>query len=566
MERPASAVKELVENALDAGAARISIDYEEGGRRRIRVTDDGSGIVREELPLAVERHATSKLSAGDLHNIRTMGFRGEALAAISGVSRFSLTSRVAGSDHAWRLQVDAGKRREPEPAALERGTVVEVRDLFYATPARLGFLRSARSEGNAIADTVRNLAIANPHVGFTLRHGERELLQCPPEEGSESAARAGRIERVLGEGFRQNAFEVRAGRPVASLSGHAGLPTHHRSTGQAQFVFVNSRPVRDRLVLGAVRGAYRDLLPRGRFPVVALWLETDPSRVDVNVHPAKSEVRFRDADQIRSLVAGSLRHSLVGSSHRTSNEIHANALDAFRTGSSPLPGNVLPTGGDAAILFPAPPAAPGVETRSAEAEGPDASAFPLGAARAQLHRMFIVSQTADGVALIDQHAAHERLVYERLKAELDAEGIERKNLLIPDIVRMDSADRERLLSRAGELKELGLVIEAFGPDEICVREVPAILGEVESESLLRDLAGDIAEYREAATLREQLEAVCSRMACHGSVRGGRALTLNEMNKLLRDMEETPHSGQCNHGRPTYVELKLADLEKLFERR
>lgn len=569
VERPASVVKELVENSLDAQADRIVVEFEDGGRRLIRVSDNGSGIPGAQLRLAVERHATSKLEADDLQNIRTMGFRGEALAAIAGVSRFSIVTRAGADDHGWELQVDAGEAATPKPAAGEPGTTVEVQDLFYATPARAGFLRSTRAEGGAIVDVMRNIAIAHPAVTFVVRNESREVLNCRGETGDLAAARQARIGQVLGAKFLENAVAVAGQRTAARLSGFAALPTFHRNTGQQQYVFVNGRPVRDRAILGAVRGAYRDLLPRGTFPVHVIWLDVEPDRVDVNVHPAKSEVRFRDAAEVRGLVVSSIREALVGAGHRASTEGGQEALASFRrfTGyaSRPAPGGTTSTGADPQ-LFVAPPAGSEPDPAVVESSGPTPGDFPLGAARAQLHRTFIVAQTEDGLVIVDQHAAHERLIYELIKADLERAGVTRSRLLIPDIVKLGPGEADRLLARREELAELGLVIETFSPDSVCVREVPEMLHNVDVESLLRELADDLAEWDEAVTLRSRLDAVCSRMACHGSIRGGQSLTIEQMNGLLRKMEKTPHSGQCNHGRPTYVELKLKDLEKLFERR
>ena len=562
VERPASAVKELVENALDAGAGQISVHIEEGGRGRIQVADDGIGIPRAELPLAIERHATSKLATEDLQQIRSMGFRGEALAAISGVSRFSLVSRPAGAEHAWRLEVNAGVAGEPAPAPGGEGTTVEVLDLFYATPARLGFLRKPRTEAAAVADVMRDLAVASPSTGFLFCDDGREVLRVTPESGDRDEARRARIGAVLGEGFLENAVPAAGQREAGAVWGYAGLPTHNRSNGHAQYVFVNNRPVHDRVVQGAIRGAYRDLLPRGRFPVLAIWIETEADRVDVNVHPAKSQIRFRDEAEIRALIVGSLRRALTGAGHLATSEGGRAALTSFQR--QPESTGVSSGGPE---LFAAPPSAPGADPAVVEAEGPAPGDYPLGAARAQLHRMFILAQTENGIVLVDQHAAHERLVYERMKADLEAKGVARQNLLIPDVVELPPGDADRVLARSAELAELGLVIEPFGGNAVCVREVPQILGVVDTKGLLHDLAGDFAEDGDApASLRSRLDAVCSRMACHSSIRGGRALSVNEMNQLLRDMESTPHSGQCNHGRPTYVEMKLDDLLTLFERR
>lgn len=562
VERPASAIKELIENALDANARHIEIEVEDGGKRLIRVVDDGTGITAEQLPLAVERHATSKLPGNDLFDIRTMGFRGEALAAIAGVSRFTLTSRAEGADAAWRIEVDAGRVGKVRPAALQRGTRAEARDLFYATPARLKFLRGERSESMEIAETVRNLACANPAVGMVLRNGGREVLRFAPEKGDAAEARRARIGQVIGADFLKDSMEVSRATPVGRISGLVGKPTHNRSRGNAMRVFVNGRPVRDTLVLGAVRGAYRGQVPSGRHPVVALWIDVPPDRLDANVHPAKTEVRFRDAAEIRANTVRCLRDAIAEAGHRAASTGGMTAVSSFRGVGPAIGMPAFPPPADARpVIFDTPPGAtpmakPDHATRT----------YPLGAACAQLHRMFIVAETPEGIVLVDQHAAHERIVFEQMKAQLAEDGVARSQLLIPDVVSLPETDTERLLARREELEELGLVIEPMQSGQLCVREVPTLLGEVNSARLLQDLAADLAEGDEATSLRSRLEAVCSRMACHGSVRGGATLSQAEMNALLRKMEATPHSGQCNHGRPTYVEMKLEDLERLFERR
>ena len=582
VERPASAVKELVENAIDAGAARIDVVARDGGRTLISVTDDGCGMDAEELTLAVQRHATSKLPHGDLTDIRSMGFRGEALPSIGAVSRLTLTSRPPDSDSAWRIHVEGGKVGEPEPAAHPTGTRVELRDLFYATPARLKFLRGERSEATAITDVINRLAMARPDIGFSLNDGVKDKFRYAPEAGDLFDARLARLARIMGRDFAENALALDAAREGARLTGYAGLPTLNRGTAQHQYLFVNGRPVRDRLLVGAVRGAYADFLARGRHPMVALFLEVDPQDLDVNVHPAKAEVRFRESGNIRGLIVGGLRHALAEAGHRASTTVAAAALGAVRPGEAPMggyqgnyayrPNNPSRGLAEAAAAFQSPfdhmpPSAPPSAEAPHEGDEPrPVRDYPLGAARAQLHDTYIVAQTADGLIVVDQHAAHERLVYERMKAALADSGVARQGLLLPEVVELDEAGARRLGERAGELAELGLVLEPFGEGAVMVRETPSLLGEVDTQSLVRDLADELAELGQALSLKERLEDVCSTMACHGSVRAGRRLTLDEMNALLRQMEATPHSGQCNHGRPTYVELKLADIEKLFGRR
>ncbi len=579
IERPAAVLKELTENALDAGAGRIEAALRDGGRVFLSVTDDGCGMTPDELGLAVERHATSKLPDDDLVHIRTLGFRGEALPSIGAVSRMTVASRAAGATDAWCLAVEGGRRGELEPAALSRGTRVEVRDLFYATPARLKFLKSPRAELAQVRDALSRLAMAHHAVSFTLSDGTRTLLDLPAAQGELFEARLKRLAAILGRDFADNALSVDAEREDLRLTGHIGLPTLNRASSQAQYLFVNGRPVRDKLLYGAVRGAYRDFLAHDRHPVVVLYLEVPPDTVDVNVHPAKTEVRFRDPGLVRGLIVSAAKHALAEAGHRASTTVAAAALGALSPRGGPGP--VYASGGGTATLprglaeavaqyhapLPGLPGEPAARPAGvAVDDGELAGAHPLGAARAQLHGTYIVAQTGDGIVIVDQHAAHERLVYERMKQQLAESGVATQLLLIPEVVELDETAAERLVARAGELAELGLKIEAFGPGAVVVREVPALLGQVDVQGLLRDLADDLMELGEALSLPASLEAVCSTMACHGSVRAGRQLNADEMNALLRQMEATPHSGQCNHGRPTYVELKLADIEKLFGRR
>jgi DNA mismatch repair protein MutL len=576
VERPAAAVKELVENAIDAGAARIEVHLREGGRALIAVSDDGVGMTSEELVLAVERHATSKLPGDDLLDLRWLGFRGEALPSIAAVSRLAITSRARGAAEAWRLAVEGGAKMPPAPAALPFGTRVEVRDLFYATPARLKFLRGERAEQLACVDAVERLAMAHPAIGFRLlAEGDRPLADVAAEPGELFDARLARLSAVLGRDFAANAMRIAAEREGIRLQGYAGVPTFHRATAQHQYLFVNGRPVRDRLLYGAVRGAYQDFLARDRHPVLALFLDLPPREVDVNVHPTKAEVRFRDAGLVRGLIVGALKHALAEAGHRAATTAADAALGAFRPGVLG-PTSAVPRGlAEAAAAYFAPtrdpdtPALPGLDAPSAPAAdaGEAVASFPLGVARAQLHATYIVAQTRDGIVIVDQHAAHERLVYERMKAMLENGGVARQGLLLPEVVELEQpAAVERLVARAGELAELGLQLEAFGPGAVIVRAVPALLGDTDVAGLVRDLADELAELGEAPALKGKLEAVCGAMACHGSIRAGRRLLTEEMNALLRQMEATPYSGQCNHGRPTYVELKLADIERLFGRR
>lgn len=587
VERPASAVKELVENALDAGARRIAVTLKEGGRTFISVVDDGVGMSPDELRLAVERHCTSKLPDDDLTDIRTLGFRGEALPSIASVSRFTITSRPAGADTAWSLEIDGGAKGEPRPAAHPQGTRVEVRELFFATPARLKFLKEPRTESGHVADAMRRLAMAHPEVAFRLESEERALIDLAaanPSLLSGDAARLERLGAIMGREFADNAVAIDANREGFRLTGFAGLPTLNRPTGQHQYLFVNGRPVRDKLLAGAVRGAYQDFLARDRHPMVALFLEAPTEMVDVNVHPAKTEVRFRDAGIVRGMIVGALRTALSAAGHRASTTVSDAALGAFRphTGfSTPLPmggghsGGGYSNGGgyasvprglaEAAMQFMAP-----LDGLSARVEEQPANIapgnYPLGVARAQLHETYIVTQTDQGVVIVDQHAAHERLVHERLKTQLEAEGVKRQALLLPEVVEIGEDGARRLTQRAAELADMGLVLEPFGLGAVVVRETPAVLGELDIQGLVRDLADELSEMGDHLSLKEKVEEVCGTLACHTSVRAGRRLTVEEMNALLRQMEATPHSGQCNHGRPTYVELKLADIERLFGRR
>ena len=587
IERPAAAVKELIENSIDAGATRIEVLLHDGGKSLIQVTDDGAGMTPDELALAVERHATSKLPTDDLLAIATLGFRGEALPSIGAVSRLAITSRRAGADSAWRIEVEGGVRRDPAPASLGRGTRVEVRDLFYATPARLNFLKSTRAELDAAVDVVERLAMAHPAIGFTLSDGARTPVKLPPIETDDGLLK--RLGGVLGKEFAANALKIFAERESVVLAGYAALPTLNRATAAAQYLFVNGRPVRDKLLIGAVRGAYADFLSHDRHAMVALFLDLPTSEVDVNVHPAKTEVRFREAGLVRGLIVGALKHAMAEAGHRASTTVGAAALGAFRPGDPlanaaggwrPVQGSFAPTHpsrgmAEAAASFQAPlPAGEsggGVAFAPPSAPAPGelaepADAWPLGAARAQLHGTYIVAQTGDGIVIVDQHAAHERLVYERLKAALAESGLKRQVLLMPEVVELAESAVTRLAQHAPALANLGLVLETFGPGAVVVRETPAMLGAVDVQSLVRDLADEIVELGEGRSLAERLAEVASTMACHGSVRAGRRLSPPEMNALLREMEATPHSGQCNHGRPTYVELKLGDIERLFGRR
>jgi DNA mismatch repair protein MutL len=580
VERPAAAVKELVENALDAGASRIDVAIAGGGQKLIRVADDGAGMDEVDLVLCVERHATSKIPDGDLTNIATLGFRGEALPSIASVARVEIAARTAAAAHGQRLRVEFGDVAPPVPIAMAQGVRVEVRDLFAATPARLKFLKSERAEASAVSDVMKRLAMAHPGVRFSLG-GEGlagfDYQACPPGHDGLLA----RLTQVLGRDFRENALAVDAERENFRLWGFAGLPTWHRANALAQFIFVNGRPVRDRQIAGAIRAAYMDYLSSDRHPTLALFITCPPRLVDVNVHPAKAEVRFADPGLVRGLVIGALKQSLTAALHRATPTAAAAAAKKFSQGLSsftsafarPAPAQnwdwraspAAPTLLDSAPGFAE--AAPAADVRAHEAPAQQSDlAAPLGAARAQIHETYIIAQTKDGLVLVDQHAAHERLVYERLKAERAKNGVARQALLSPLVVDLDADDAARLVEATELLGSLGLALEPFGPGAVAVHEAPAALRAADIEPLVRDLACSLAEDGAASPLEKKLDHVLATMACHHSVRSGRRLAPEEMNALLREMERTPGSGQCNHGRPTYVELKLADIEKLFGRR
>lgn len=582
VERPASAVKELVENAIDAGARRITIEYADGGKTLIRVTDDGCGMAPGDLALALSRHATSKIDGSDLLNIHTFGFRGEALPSLGAVGRLTIASRADGEDGA-EITVKGGQLGTVRPAALNAGTVVTLRDLFYATPARLKFLRTDRAEAQAIGDVVKRLAMAEPFVQFTLRDvsgdgNGRDIFRVGAEQGDLFDALHGRLAQVLGREFAENALAIDALREGLHLTGFAALPTYSRGSAVAQFLFVNGRPVKDKLLVGALRGAYFDFLSRDRHPAAALFIDCDPTLVDVNVHPAKSEVRFRDPGVARGLIVSALRHALAEAGHRASTTVAQATLGAMQP---ERPGARVyqmdrPSAGARAAAYQA--QAPGfaetqgvwgrVESAEPITETVDDTPppdYPLGTARGQVHENYIIAQTATGMVIVDQHAAHERLVYEKLKRQMAENGVAAQALLIPEIVELSADDCTRLLDHAAELSTLGLGIEEFGGNAIAVRETPAILGEVNARAMLLDILDELSDQNSSNLVQARIEAILSRVACHGSIRSGRRMRADEMNALLREMEATPHSGQCNHGRPTYVELKLHDIERLFGR-
>ena len=604
IERPAAAVKEVVENAIDAGASRITVTLRDGGRSMIRVSDNGIGMASDDLAACIDRHATSKLWDDDLVNISSLGFRGEALPSIGAISRLTITSRAKDRD-AFQIKVEGGRKTPVQPASHAQGTTVEIADLFYATPARLKFLKTPRTEAMNVKETLTRLAMAYPDIHFELVHDGKTSLNLPTKTGDLFEARLGRLSDIMGRDFYDNALQIEAEREEIKLTGYAGLPTLNRGNAKHQYMFVNGRPVKDKLLHGAVRGAYADFLARDRHPLLCLFVDLPPAFVDVNVHPAKSEVRFKDAQLVRGLIVSALRHALNAAGHRASTTVAQDALSRISPEQSsfypdpavtntPFSFPASSHGGFQSAPYQSQPFQGAPETftnpstfgqndaqsfgglsemapsaryhETAPLENAAQQNFPLGTARAQLHETYIVAQTQNGIVIVDQHAAHERLVYERMKKAIAETGIKRQGLLIPEIIEMEDSDIDRLTARRDEFAELGLVIEPFGDGAMAVHEIPALLGRTNVEKLVRDLADELAEMDEALALKERLEEICGTMACHGSVRAGRRLNIEEMNAILRDMEKTPYSGQCNHGRPTYVELKLSDIEKLFGRK
>lgn len=609
IERPAAAVKELVENAIDAGAQNIEVSCREGGKSLIRITDDGCGMSREELYSATDRHATSKLPDDDLVHIKTLGFRGEALPSIASVARMSIKSRAKGADEAWELNIEGGKKAEAVPASIHAGSQIEVRDLFYATPARLKFLKSDRSEYMAVRDMLIRLSMSAPHVSLKFVHDGKTAFHHQAEQGDFLDQKRQRLGDILGKEFYENALHIDAEREDVTLSGYISLPTLNRGTSQYQYLFVNGRPVKDRLLIGALRAAYADVLARDRYPMVALFLDMPAALVDVNVHPAKSEVRFRDERMVRGLIISAIRHAIHEGGYDSSSDMAEKALGMMRPQSfgrdggsfaAPLRGegggrsypahsysssagggsyaqaSLMHNGSALAEavqqvyepfhdMVPAARSEEYVDPQTGEIENA-AEKFPMGAARAQVHKNYIIAQHEDGLVIVDQHAAHERLVYEKFKAQVEESGIEKQGLLTPEIIDLDQTDLARILDVADELAKTGLEIESFGPGAIAVQSLPALLGDkVNIRGLIQDLCDELAEHGTAEGLKERMNHILATMACHGSVRSGRILNVQEMNALLRQMEETPLSGQCNHGRPTWVKLKLSDIEKLFGR-
>lgn len=556
VERPASVVKELVENAIDAGSTQIDVVFRGGGKALIRVADNGQGMSAGEIPLALERHATSKLSDDDLIHISTLGFRGEALPSIASVSRMVIASRWMGSDEAWAVAVEAGRMEPVMPARLALGTEIEVRDLFFATPARLKFLKADRTETTEAVDVVKRLALAHPEAGFTFATEERQWITCPAGEAAKD-----RVARLMGREFMDNAVAVDHASEDIRISGFASLPTYARGQANNQFAFVNGRPVRDKLVSGAIRGAYADILPPGRFPSLCLFIDCADSRVDVNVHPAKTEVRFRDSGFVRSMIVSALKRALAAAPLKTDTAKSSGTAEAFRPRNEfyNSASNYLAEDVQASFAMQMPPQ--GMAQQSTDA----AADFPLGLARAQLHNTYIVSQTSKGFILVDQHAAHERIVYERLKRERAGRGVLTQPLLVPQVIELDPTSAATVLGLAEVLAEAGLKLEGFGENAVIVREVPAALAKADVATLLNAVADEERELGQSETVQERINHVLATLACHHSVRAGRGLRVEEMNALLREMEVTPNSGQCNHGRPTFIELKLPDIERLFGR-
>ena len=602
VERPSSVVKELVENAIDAKATSIEVKLVDGGKSLIAITDNGKGMAKEELALAVERHATSKLPDDDLFNINFLGFRGEALPSIASVARMSIVSRTKDEENAWKIEVNGGVKEEVCPCAAPYGTKIEVRDLFYAMPARLKFLKASSSETAQCVDILNRIALANPSISFVLYEGEKKKVFLPACNGDLFDARLERLSAVMGKEFGENSFMVDAEREGVRLSGYASLPTLNKANSLSQFLFVNNRPVRDKLLLGAIRGAYQDVLASGRYPVCALFFDVDPRYVDVNVHPAKAEVRFFDNALVRGILVSALRNGLNQFANRTSNTISLehlieDSLPDFSAQTAQEKGEGLEQSGsfapEAGVMCENMPSSPvfryqafqskvggygkrqavlpelernfSVRVEEVEDQIERSDVGKLGLAKAQFHDTYIISQSEDSIIITDQHAAHERIVMEKLKESLLKGRPASQMLLIPEIVDLDLSEKNRLLAASPDLEKLGLVVEEFGSTAVIVREIPALISGADVKGLIKDLAQEMAEWGTGFELTEKLHLVCATIACHGSVRAGRKLNIEEMNRLLRDMEKTPHSGQCNHGRPTYVELKIADIAKLFDR-
>lgn len=584
IERPAAAVKELVENAIDAGATQIDIDIRDGGKSLISIRDNGHGMEAEDMEAAIERHATSKLPEDDLVNIQHLGFRGEALPSIGSVSRLNIKSKASSENDAWEISMTGGQKTKPEPTGHPDGTTIEVRDLFYATPARLKFLKTDRAEFSAIKDTITRIAMAFPQIGFKLSHDGVVKLNLSIEQGDLLNQKRERLAAILGKEFGENAFPVNIEREHVKINGYSSLPTLNRATNQYQYLFVNGRPVKDRMLLGCVRAAYTDVLHSGRHPLCALFIDIAPEYVDVNVHPAKAEVRFRDAGHVRGLIITALKHALLQGGQTTSSTLSQQTLDRIQpqhSNQNPLPmtrGNTpaVPYSYAQGNLAENPQAHYQPSPQNFENLSPSArheimpeveNEFPLGAARAQIHENYIIAQNKEGLVIVDQHAAHERMVYEKFKTQMEKGKIESQGLLVPEIIDLNEEQINLLNDHQETLNKFGLFIEAFGNNSISVQSVPALLGEkAKIKGLIYDIIDEITEHKTVEKLKKSLYEVLSTAACHGSIRSGRRLNADEMNSLLRQMEETENSGHCNHGRPTYIKLDLKDIEKLFGRR
>lgn len=589
VERPASVLKELVENAIDAGATSIEVTLADGGKSLMIISDNGKGMTKDELSLAVERHATSKLPDDNLFNIHYLGFRGEALPSIASVARLTITTRAVEAENAWKIEVCGGEKSDIVPAAHSKGTRIEVRDLFYATPARLKFLKTAAAETGQCVDILNRIALANPQISFYLSDEKSKKISLNAQQGDLFDARLKRLADVMGKEFGENSVLIDAQRESLKISGFVSLPTLNKANSLSEYLFVNNRPVRDKLLLGAIKGAYQDVLPGGRYPLCALFFDIDPAYVDVNVHPAKAEVRFYDNTLVRGLLVTAIRQALNAAGKRSSNVLD---ISTFVQDSIPDFGNIPETmeisenprptnnffqsyasrpfsGGNVRQA-----ALPELESKYSVRVEPvadfqaaaDSDAMgPLGLAKAQFHDTYIISQSTESIIIVDQHAAHERIVMEKMKENLAKGNPASQILLLPEIVELKPSDKNRILEAAGEFAKLGLVIEEFGTTDVIVRETPALLGDCDVKALIQDLADEMAEWGKGFELTEKLHLICATMACHGSVRAGRRLNIDEMNHLLREMERTNHSGQCNHGRPTYIEMRVNDFEKLFHR-
>ncbi|MEI8320666.1 MAG: DNA mismatch repair endonuclease MutL [Alphaproteobacteria bacterium] len=582
VERPASVVKELVENSLDAGATHIEVSLRDGGASYLSIMDNGHGMTADNLRLCIERHATSKLPEDDLFNINTLGFRGEALPSIGAISRLKIQSRARGQEDGYSLSVEGGMLGEIIPVAMTEGTKIEVKDLFYAIPARLKFLRTKATEQGYVVDVLQRLSMIYPHVAFTVKTEEKTLWKYDGHS-PDSQGQLKRISDIMGAEFFDNSLPVNLEREDMTLTGFVSLPTLNRSNAQHQFLFVNGRPVKDKLLTIAVKLAYQDFIAHDRYPLVSLFLNLPPRDVDVNVHPAKTEVRFKDINLVRSFLIGGLKQTLAQMGHRSSNTVSEKTLERFQSASPSLssfqqsirPNFSRPASYQMPLrasehLSAKDPAevyfAPSVRTYEMEMQADVQQEYPLGMACAQVHETYIVSQTKQGIVVTDQHAAHERIVYEKLKREFKEAGVKSQILLIPEVVKLSGNDLQALLGQEESLKALGFVFEAFGEDSVLIREVPAMLAHLDIKKLAKDLSEEITEQGKSSTLEERLNAVCSLMACHGSIRSGHKMLISEMNELLRQVEKTPYSGQCNHGRPTHIVLSLNDIEKLFERK